>query len=209
MKKNYKLQNTNHKGGGTPGLLGIPNHNVQNYKPNGNHSSMHLGPNASTDSLTNRPTDPLTPSPGSRRQKSCITALLLLILVMVLPALAQTDDVKHYLLMQEIQEALKNAKLFKSISETKISVNLESPFLLHGYFPIDKFIDDFTLVFSGFETQGIEWVSMQLEEQFTVQSLSLVLKDKRSEKTVYYKLIFFLAKKDNEWKIYYLRGLKI
>jgi hypothetical protein len=50
---------------------------------------------------------------------------------------------------------------------------------------------------------------MQLEEQFTVQSLALVLKDKRSEKTVYYKLIFFLAKKDNEWKIYYLRGLKI
>ena len=141
--------------------------------------------------------------------KNCITVLLLLIFMIAPPAFAQTDDVKHYLLMQEIQEALKNAKVFKSISETKISVNLESPFLLHGYFPIDKFIDDFTQVFSRFETQGIEWVSIQLEEQFTVQSLALVLKDKRSEKTVYYKLIFFLAKKDNEWKIYYLRGLKI
>ena len=111
--------------------------------------------------------------------------------------------------MQEIQDALKNAKLFKSISEAKISVNLESPLLIHGYFPIDKFIDDFTLEFSGFETLGIEWVSIQLEEQFAVQSLALELKDKRSEKTVYYKLIFFLAKKENEWKIYYLRGLKI
>ncbi len=30
--KNYKLQNTNYKGGGTPGLLGIPNYNVRNYK---------------------------------------------------------------------------------------------------------------------------------------------------------------------------------
>jgi len=129
--------------------------------------------------------------------------------MIVPPAFAQTDDVKHYLYMQEIQEALKDARLFKSISDAKISVNLEAPLLLHGYFPIDKFIDDFTLKFSGFATQGIEWVSIQLEEQFTVQSLALVLKDKRSEKTVYYKLIFFLTKKDNEWKIYYLRGLKI
>jgi hypothetical protein len=32
MRINYKLQNTNYKGGGTPGLLGIPNYNVQNYK---------------------------------------------------------------------------------------------------------------------------------------------------------------------------------
>jgi hypothetical protein len=32
MKKNYKLQNTNYKGGGTPDQLGIPNYNVRNYK---------------------------------------------------------------------------------------------------------------------------------------------------------------------------------
>jgi|GEM_PF-1840938 len=147
--------------------------------------------------------------PGRRRQKRCISALLLLILVMVPASFTQTDDVKHYLLMQEIQEAFNNAMRFKSISEARVSVNLDSPFNLHGYFLIDKFIDDFARKFSGFETLDMEWVSIQLEEQFAVQSLALILKNKRSEKTVYYKLIFFLAKKDKEWKIYYLRGLKI
>jgi hypothetical protein len=147
--------------------------------------------------------------PGRRRQKNCISALLLLILVMVPSSFAQMDDVKHYLLMQEIPEAFKNVALFKPISAAKISVNLDSPFNLHGYLPIDKFIDDFTLRFSGFEILDIDWVSRQLEEQFAVQSLALILKNMRSEKTVYYKLIFFLAKKDKKWKIYYLRGLKI
>jgi hypothetical protein len=144
--------------------------------------------------------------PGST--KRFILALLLTVLLMVPSSFAQTDG-SHYLLMQKIQDALKNVRLFKPISEVKISVNLDSPFKLHGYFHIDKFVDDFTLKFSGFETLEIEWVSKQLEEQFAVQSLVLILKNKRSEKTVYYKFIFFLTKKDKEWKIYYLRGLKI
>jgi hypothetical protein len=148
-------------------------------------------------------------APGRRGQKSWISALLLLILVIVPASFPQTDDVKHYLLMQEIQKAFNNAMLFKPISEARVSVNLDSPFKLHGYFLIDKFIDDFARKFSEFETLDMEWVSIQLEEQFAVQSLALILKNKRSEKTVYYKLIFFLAKKDEEWKIYYLRGLKI
>jgi hypothetical protein len=44
MDKNYKLQNTNYKGGGTPGLLGILNYNVQNYKQKteGSHG-LHQG----------------------------------------------------------------------------------------------------------------------------------------------------------------------
>ena len=129
---------------------------------------------------------------------------------MILPSsFAQKDELEHYLLMQEIPKALKNVMQFKPISEAKISVNLDSPFKLHGYLPIDKFIDDFSSRFSEFEILGIEWVSRQLEEQFAVQSLALILKNKPSEKTVYYKLIFFLVKKDKEWKIYYLRGLKI
>ena len=158
--------------------------------------AQHIGP-------------PRRGDPGRRRQKSWISALLLLILAMVPASFPQSEDVKHYLLMQEIQEAFNNAMLFKSISETRVSVNLDSPFNLHGYFLVDKFIDDFARRFSGFETLDMEWVSIQLEEQFAVQSLALILKNKRSEKTVYYKLIFFLAKKDEEWKIYYLRGLKI
>ncbi|MGD2086100.1 MAG: hypothetical protein PVH61_07955 [Candidatus Aminicenantes bacterium] len=148
-------------------------------------------------------------APGRRRQKSCILLLLLFILLIIPFSFAQTDDFEHYLLMQEIPKAFKNVMQFKSISEAKISVNLDSPFKLHGYFPIDKFVDDFTLRYSEFALLDIEWVSRQLEEQFAVQSLVLILKNERSEKTVYYKLIFFLAKKDKEWKIFYLRGLKI
>lgn len=147
--------------------------------------------------------------PGRRRQKRYISLLLLLIPLIVPSSFAQKDELEHYLLMQEIPKAFENVVRFKPISEAKISVNLDSPFNLHGYFPIDKFIDDFTVKFSEFEILDIEWVSRQLEEQFAVQSLALILKNKRSEKTVYYKLIFFLTKKDNEWKIYYLRGLKI
>ena len=43
MSENYKLQNTNYKGGGTPGLLGIPNYNVQNYKKNEGSHGLHQG----------------------------------------------------------------------------------------------------------------------------------------------------------------------
>jgi hypothetical protein len=167
---------------------------------------LNLNLNLNLGSRTSRQPIRLIPR---HRAKHCISALLLLILVMVPASFTQTDDVKHYLLMQEIQQAFENAMLFKSISEARVSVNLDSPFNLHGYFLIDKFIDDFALKFSGFEALEMEWVSIQLEEQFAVQSLALILKNKRSEKTVYYKLIFFLAKKDEEWKIYYLRGLKI
>jgi hypothetical protein len=53
MRKNYKLQNTNYKGGGTPGLLTIPNYNVQNYKPSGIHASMHPCIHASMQNHSN------------------------------------------------------------------------------------------------------------------------------------------------------------
>lgn len=133
----------------------------------------------------------------------------LILILAVLLSFAQNEGLEHYLIMQKIQDALENVILFKNISEHKISVSLDPPFELYGYFYIDKFIDDFSLKFSELEIQEIEWVSKQLEEQFAVQSLTLLLKNKRSEKNVYYKLIIFLAKKDEEWKIYYLRGLKI
>jgi hypothetical protein len=138
-----------------------------------------------------------------------LSTLLLSIILIVPFSFAQKDELEHYLLMQEIPNALQNANLFELISESKISVNLDSPFELYGYFNIHKFIDDYTLKFSVFEIMEIEWVSKQLEEQFAVQSLAVILKNKRSEKIVYYKFIFFLAKKEKEWKIYYLRGLKI
>jgi len=121
-------------------------------------------------------------------------------------------DIGHYLLMKPIENALKtgNFKILDEISEKRISVDLESPFELNGYLPTEKLIDSLAHIFSKFETKNIEWVSRQLEEKFSVQSLNLVLKNKQSEKYEYYKIILFLTKKENkEWKIYYLRGLKI
>lgn len=115
-----------------------------------------------------------------------------------------------FLLMEPIGEALDTGdfKRFRDISEEKISVNFEPPFDLKGYVAIDKFIDDFSSAFSRYRAVGTEWTSKQIEENFAVQSLNVILKDKRSEKDIYYKLIIFM-KKRAEWKIYYLRGLKL
>lgn len=116
----------------------------------------------------------------------------------------------QFLLMEPIEDSLYKGdfKRFCEISEEKISVNFEPPFDLKGYVAIDKFIDDFSSAFSRYQAVGKEWSSKQIEENFAVQSLNLILKDKRSEKEIYYKFIFFM-KKRAEWKIYYLRGLKL
>lgn len=138
--------------------------------------------------------------------------LLLLSLVVLLAAAALFAAVQGlFLQMQLIQEALESGDFtgFKNISENKISVNSEPPFELNGYLYIDRFIEEFNERFSQFETKKIEWSSKQIEEEFAIQSLNLMLKNRRSEKTVYYKFIFFMIKKNQEWKIYYLRGLKI
>jgi len=137
--------------------------------------------------------------------------LVLSTVVFLAAAVSFVAAQEHYLEMQKIQEAINNGDftLFKDISEDKVSVNFEAPFELKGYFYIERFIQDFNKRFSRFETKKIEWSSKQLEEKFAIQSLNLILKNRRSEKTVYYKFIFFMTKKNEEWKIYYLKGLKI
>jgi hypothetical protein len=116
----------------------------------------------------------------------------------------------QFLLMEPIGESLETGDFtrFHDVSEEKISINFGPPFDLKGYVPIDKFIDDFSSVFSRYQATRTEWTSKQIEENFAVQSLNVILKDKRSEKDIYYKFIFFM-KKRAEWKIYYLRGLKL
>ena len=144
---------------------------------------------------------------------------------LVVPPILRADDgPQHYLLMQDILNILGDGDFirFKDICEEKISINFEPPFELYGYLKISEFVHDIKPMFSQFETEHIEWVSKQLEEQFAVQSLNIILKNKRSEKNIYYKLIFFLTKKTTyynffffsikkgeEWKIYYIRGLKV
>ncbi len=119
-------------------------------------------------------------------------------------------NAQHFLLMQPIRNAVKNGDFsgFKTICKEKISINLEKPFLMNGYFYSEKFIDDFSIKFSEYKTQRIEWSSKQIEVDFAIQSLNIALKNKKSGRIVLYKLIFFMTR-DKEWKLYYLRGLRI
>lgn len=150
------------------------------------------------------------------RKKGVFTLLLVFFLMaMTLPA----AEPPEYLLKKSIQDSLNTGDFnhLKNHSENKVSINCEPPFKLNGYIYIEKFIDDFNRKFAQYETNKIQWVSRHWEEKFAVQSLNLILKNKRSEKTVYYKIIFFLKKVKivikteviKEWKIYYIRGLRI
>jgi hypothetical protein len=124
--------------------------------------------------------------------------------------LPASDGSGHYLLMQPIEDAVRSGDFsyFKGISQGKISVNFEAPFGLTGYIFIDKFVEDFTGAYALYKAERLEWSSKQIDGNFAVQSLNVILKHTRSEKELYYKFIFFMKKKA-KWKIYYLRGLKI
>jgi hypothetical protein len=157
-------------------------------------------------------------APGRRRHfcvfpaRGAFSFFVFCFLLLIYPAsFTAAEDFGAYLLMKPIANAFaaSDFTLFRQDSTERISVHFDPPFDLHGYFYIDKFIDDITGKLAQLETQKMVWVSRQLEEQFAVQSLNLIFRNKRSDKTVYYKLIFFLTKKNQEWKIYYLRGLKI
>ena len=113
--------------------------------------------------------------------------------------------------MQPIRDSIRTGDFshFKGISHARISVQLEPPFELGGYVPIAKFIEDFSSEYSLYKAERIEWSSKQIEENYAVQSLNVILKNKRSEKEIYYKLIFFMKKRLKQWKIYYLRGLRL
>lgn len=124
--------------------------------------------------------------------------------------LSAPDDRGHYLLMQPIEDAVRsgNFSSFKGITQGRISVNFEAPFVLTGYIYIDKFVEDFSAAYASYKAERLEWSSKQIDGNFAVQSLNVILKHSRSEKELYYKFIFFMKKKA-KWKIYYLRGLKI
>jgi hypothetical protein len=143
--------------------------------------------------------------------KHFLLLLIFSLMAPALPAAQETGEFDEYLLMKPIQDAFNTGDFnkLKEHSLHRISINFEPPFELNGYFYIDAFIEDFSREFAQFETNTIDWSSRYQEERFAVQSLNLVLKNKRSERTINYKLIFFLTKVDQEWKIYYLRGLKI
>lgn len=117
----------------------------------------------------------------------------------------------QYLLMQPIDDAVTTGQIkqFQKICLEKIAVDFEPPFNLTGYVYTAKFVEDFAAIYSQYDVLKKEWATKQIENEFAVQSLNLILKNKRSDKTVLYKFIFFMNKKGDDWKIYYFRGLRI
>jgi hypothetical protein len=125
---------------------------------------------------------------------------------------------QHYLVMQPLQEAIQQGRFsaLAPICQQRVVLNLEEPLALAGVLSKDQFIGEFAERFSVLEVEKIEWSSLQAEEDIAVQSLNLILKKRFAGTRVFYKLILFMksdsavrASQEKEWKLYYLRGLKI
>ncbi len=124
---------------------------------------------------------------------------------------------QHYLVMQPLQEAIQHGRFsaLMPICRQRVVLNLEEPLALQGTMSKEQFIEEFSSRFSSLEADKIEWSSIQAEENIAVQSLNLILKKRFSGARVFYKLILFMSAdafhepKEKEWKLYYLRGLKI
>jgi hypothetical protein len=137
--------------------------------------------------------------------------LLLLLAVTQGPQVSQ-----NYLVMQPIQEAVQSGHFsaLEPICRPRITVNLEEPFSLSGFLTKGKFIEGFSARLVNLETEKLEWSSLQVEENIAVQSLNLILTNRFSGFRIYYKLILFMSadynkEQEKEWKLYYLRGLRI
>jgi hypothetical protein len=123
---------------------------------------------------------------------------------------------QHYLVMQPLQEAIQDGRFaaMTPICRQRIVVNLEEPFAIWGAMSREQFIGEFSDRFAALQAEKIEWSSLQAEENIAVQSLNLILKKRFSGARVFYKLILFMNNDiapdgKKEWKLYYLRGLKI
>lgn len=119
--------------------------------------------------------------------------------------------IQHYLLMGPIQSSIEsgNYENFEKICQNEISVNMEEPLPVKGYFSRNEFVKNFSKKMEHFKVKELEWISKHIWENFAVQSLNIVLKSIRSRTNVYYKFIFFMKRDNQEWKLYYLRGIKL
>ena len=119
--------------------------------------------------------------------------------------------IQHYLLMGPIQSSIEsgNYEKFEKICQNDISVNLEEPLQVKGYFKRNEFIKNFSKKMKYYKVKELEWISKHIWENFAVQSLNIVLKSIRSRNNIYYKFIFFMKRDKQEWKLYYLRGIKL
>ena len=103
---------------------------------------------------------------------------------------------QQVLLMHPIEKAVQSGDFsgFKKICKAKISTNLENPFQLKGFFYIGKFIEEFSARFLQYKVKKREWISLQIDGDFAIQSLNLVLKSKRTERPIFYKFMFFMSR---------------
>jgi hypothetical protein len=125
---------------------------------------------------------------------------------------------QQYLVMQPLQEAIQHNRFaaLQSICQPRVVLNLEEPFGLSAMMSREQFIEEFSARFRSLQAEKIEWSSLQAEEDIALQSLNLVLRKRFSGARVSYKLILFMkadrnqdAAKEKQWKLFFLRGIKI
>jgi len=121
-------------------------------------------------------------------------------IILSLLLLVQFGVAQQILLRQPIQRAIETENFlnFVTICKEKVSINFEEPFTQNGYFYRGRFVDVFFNKFYQYELRNMEWSTKQIEENFAIQSLNLVLKHKKSEIIVYYKFIFFMTRDEVE-----------
>jgi hypothetical protein len=137
--------------------------------------------------------------------------------LLLLLTVSQVNQVgQNYLVMQPIQEAVQHGRFsaLEPICRQRISLDLEEPFSLSGFLTKGQFIKEFSARLANLKTEKLEWSSLQVEENIAVQSLNLLMTDRFSGFKIFYKLILFMSadykqEKEIEWKLYYLRGLKM
>jgi len=119
--------------------------------------------------------------------------------------------VQHYLLMGPIQDSFVNGEYEKleSICADTVSINMEDPVNLRGNYGRERFISILAGRMKGFRVFPIEWISKHIWGDYAVQSFNITLRNRLNEKDYFYKLIFFMNREGKEWKLYYLRGIKL
>jgi len=118
--------------------------------------------------------------------------------------------VQQFLLLQPIQQAF-NANDFSKLQPicvSRVSVKLEEPLALNGFLRAPRFVREFSSRLDEYEVKRLEWSSNYIEENYAIQSLNVQLTHRRIQRTVMYKFIFFILR-DPEWKLYYLKGVRL
>jgi hypothetical protein len=133
-----------------------------------------------------------------------VTAVLLLLVLQ-----------QQYLLMQPIQESLQSGEYapLQEICREYVAVNLEEPLAMRGYYNRHRFCSGLRSRLAPFQVVETQWSAIQVDDERAVQSLNLTLRHLISGQLLSVKLIFFMSQEDSkkgrEWRLDYLRGLRM